>query len=242
MTPKFYAIVPAAQLADPAAGAAVALAVGQLAAACRDHGVGWALWLRDHHQTAAQWAKIVHKLAWVAQLGGEIGISAPADGPAGWAACQLSALGVARVHVHSAAQPAWVGVAHPPMVWACHDPAAVAATLQAGAAAVMLSPVWPTASKQAQLALGVAVLRAACQDHSGRVIALGGIDRQTAALAAAAGATGIASLGGWRSDAKQLVAAWAGTASVPQGGSDIATKINDLQTALPQLLTQKRGA
>ncbi|MBM4346442.1 MAG: thiamine phosphate synthase, partial [Deltaproteobacteria bacterium] len=189
--PRIVAIADAGDAAG-SAGAQLAFDLGRFARACNNAGVPWALWLRTHGWTAERWRGAVRPLSWLAGLGGALGVSAPVDGPEGW---HNSALGqwAARVHVPAATRSNWSGGDGGAPRWvACHGLAEVGAALAAGAERAVLSPIWPTASKPDAKDLGVELLRAACDSHPGRVVALGGIDATTAAQALGAGAAAVA--------------------------------------------------
>jgi thiamine-phosphate pyrophosphorylase len=72
----------------------------------------------------------------------------------------------------------------------CHDPAEVASASRAGADFCIYGPVWETPGKGPSR--GVEALAAAVRAATIPVVAVGGIDTRTAALALAAGASGVA--------------------------------------------------
>ena len=72
----------------------------------------------------------------------------------------------------------------------CHDPAEVARASRAGADFCIYGPVWETPGKGPSR--GVEALAAAVRAATIPVVAVGGIDTRTAALALAAGASGVA--------------------------------------------------
>lgn len=214
MIGRLYVVAPAAELDDRVAGAALALALGRWAATCRQHQVPWSLWLRDHGRSAATWAATVPRVAWVADLGGDIGVTAPSDGPTDQVIANLRGCGVARVHVPETAQPTWRHHTTLPMIWACHRPDQIAGAMADGATAVTLSPIWPTQSKPGHAGLGVAELQRQCQLFPLTIVALGGISATTIAHVRAAGAAGAATAGAWRAQGPALATAWAQSATV----------------------------
>lgn len=205
---RLWAIAAAEELDDLGGGARLAYDVGKLAAACRTAGATWALWLRGHGDSAPTWRARLGRIAYVPELGGELGISLPADGARGFAEAGLHRW-VARVHV-PAGQPVPV-IAGCRIAVACHGLAEADLALQNGADWAVLSPIWPTASKPQAQPLGVDSLQRACAAHPSRIVALGGIDAVTAPLALVAGAAAVAALRAWRTDPAGLAAAMAAT-------------------------------
>jgi len=83
-----------------------------------------------------------------------------------------------------------------PVSAAAHDEAGARRAARAGADAILLSPVFPTASHPGRPALGVRRLAAVCRAVRVPVLALGGIGPATVRRVLAAGAGGIAGIGG----------------------------------------------
>jgi len=78
---------------------------------------------------------------------------------------------------------------------ACHDRAALALARRLGLSAVLLSPVFATASHPGAPALGALRFAAWCRRAGLPVLALGGITATTARRLAASGAAGLAAVG-----------------------------------------------
>lgn len=95
---------------------------------------------------------------------------------------------------------AWgAGAPHRPgflVTAAAHSPAAIARAARAGADAVLLSPVFATASHPGAETLGPLKFVRWCRAAALPVYALGGIDRETAPRLAGSGLAGIAGIGG----------------------------------------------
>jgi thiamine-phosphate pyrophosphorylase len=75
----------------------------------------------------------------------------------------------------------------------CHSADGIARAAAAGASFALLGPVFATPGKETW-ALGVDVLRSACETATIPVVAVGGIDRSSAAAAWHAGAQGVAAI------------------------------------------------
>lgn len=88
-----------------------------------------------------------------------------------------------------------LGQPRPTLCRSCHDRLGMLAAFADGADRVLLSPVWPTASKPEVAALGLHTLQRLAGEAPGPLIALGGIEAANVALTMAAGAAGVASLG-----------------------------------------------
>ena len=82
----------------------------------------------------------------------------------------------------------WIG-------WSAHSVVEAAEARRDGADAVLLSPVFPTASKPGARALGVEAIAAAVAAGAGPVRALGGVTAERAAALREAGAHGVAVMG-----------------------------------------------
>jgi thiamine-phosphate diphosphorylase len=79
-----------------------------------------------------------------------------------------------------------------------HDPGEAREAHEAGADYVFLGPIWPTASHPERVPLGVDAIAAAAP---ARVIAIGGVTPERAALCREAGAWGVAAISGlWGAD------------------------------------------
>jgi thiamine-phosphate pyrophosphorylase len=87
-------------------------------------------------------------------------------------------------------RPGWLVTA------AAHSPAAIRAAAGAGVDAVLLSPVFPTASHPAAAALGPLRFAALVRQSPIPVYALGGVTAATAPRLAGSGAAGFAAIGG----------------------------------------------
>ncbi len=96
--------------------------------------------------------------------------------------------------------PAWAaGVRRRPgflVTAAAHSPRAIRRALDAGADAVLLSPVFPTASHPGAPCLGALLFARWCRESPLPVYALGGVDSRTAGRLAGSGLAGIAGIGG----------------------------------------------
>jgi thiamine-phosphate pyrophosphorylase len=87
-------------------------------------------------------------------------------------------------------RPGWIVTA------AAHSPAAVRAAVHAGVDAVLLSPVFPTASHPGATALGPLKFARLARQSPIPVYALGGVTAATAPRLTGSGAAGIAAIGG----------------------------------------------
>jgi thiamine-phosphate pyrophosphorylase len=79
---------------------------------------------------------------------------------------------------------------------AAHSPLAIHRAARAGADAVLLSPVFPTASHPGAPSLGALRFAAWCREAPLPVYALGGVTARTAGRLAGSGLAGIAGIGG----------------------------------------------
>jgi thiamine-phosphate pyrophosphorylase len=87
-------------------------------------------------------------------------------------------------------RPGWLITA------AAHSPAALQAAVHAGVDAVLLSPVFPTASHPGATALGPLKFAALVRQSAIPIYALGGVTAATAPRLAGSGAAGFAAIGG----------------------------------------------
>ena len=111
----------------------------------------------------------------------------------------VAALDAGGVHLPGGADPAAARarLLHGLVGISAHSPGEVAALFAAGADYVTLSPIFPSPSKPGYgPVLGLATLAAAAAVAPGPVIALGGIAAGNAASCLAAGAQGVAAMGG----------------------------------------------
>ncbi len=91
------------------------------------------------------------------------------------------------------------GVPHRPgflVTAAAHSPPAIRRAARAGADAVLLSPVFPTASHPGAKTLGTLRFARWCRMATVPVYALGGVSRDTAPRLAGSGVAGLAGIGG----------------------------------------------
>lgn len=152
-------------------------------------GVRW-IWLRDKDLTSAERRVLAHDLAMrVARHGATLTVGADvalaAEFDAGVQLGTLDDVGAAR---HRLGSRALIGVS-------AHSPGEVAAAQAAGADYATLSPIFASASKPGYgPALGVDALRAASA-WGLPVLALGGIEAETAGACIDAGAAGVAVMG-----------------------------------------------
>lgn len=93
----------------------------------------------------------------------------------------------------------------------CHDAADVRSAAAAGAALVVLGPVFATPGKESR-ALGAEALAAIARDAAVPLFAIGGMDAAGAEAARAAGARGVAAIRPFAGDAAGAVAALRGAA------------------------------
>lgn len=125
----------------------------------------------------------------------------------------------ARRHL---AEAAGCGALRLPCIWSAHDPMEARAALDQGAAAVTISPIYPTTSHPGQSAGGIDLLRKTVDNCPGRkVIALGGIGPGRVAACRQAGASAVAVISGvFGQDsvtkaAKTLVEEWSSACHLP---------------------------
>ncbi|RVU20656.1 thiamine phosphate synthase [Methylobacterium oryzihabitans] len=154
-------------------------------------GARW-IWLRDRDLPEAERAALAEEVAGlVGRAGGSLAIGRDVElaarlGAGGVHLGGADGVPVARVRLGGGAV---IGVS-------AHSLAEVAAARDAGADYATLSPIFATASKPGYgPALGLEALRAAAATGL-PVLALGGIDPGTAASCRAAGASGVAVMGG----------------------------------------------
>ena len=112
-----------------------------------------------------------------------------------------------------------------PWIWSAHSAAEAEAAFGRGAAAVTISPIFPTASHPDQEPGGLELLRETVERCPGRtVIALGGISPGRLASCRRAGASAVAMIGaafghGYVEQAvRSLVTEWDGAVSGPDSG------------------------
>ena len=185
-------------------------------AAILDAGARW-VWLRDRDLDAHDRRILARDLlALVQAVGGRLVIG----GDPGLAA----ALGADGVHLTGGATPADIARARSDLGSdalvgvSAHAPAEVEAAARAGADYATLSPIHATASKPGYgPALGLGGLTAACR-FGIPVIALGGIGPAQAAACGAAGATGVAVMGGLMRAAEPAAATRAYLAALRSAG------------------------
>lgn len=207
--PRLVLVADEPQFAGPLAGAEFAFHFGRFLAELHRRPqltpADCGLWLRAHDRGWLWWGEQLQRMAWLAQAGVAIGISAPkhSDGEPPPADLPIR---ITWLQVSEAQAQRWPcgGIA---VARSCHDAAGVAAALAAGAAWVTLSPVLPTPSKPGHVGLGWSLFADVARRHPGRVVALGGLGSAHVAQALQAGAAGVAVLRAWTGEPKQLVAA-----------------------------------
>lgn len=154
-------------------------------------GARW-FWLRDRDLELAERRALASRLAeMVRRAGGRLSIGADID--------LAAEVGTGAVHVRDIADIARARRALGPSALiglSAHSVADAANAKQAGADYVTLSPIYETSSKPGYgPALGTAAVEEAARIGI-PVVALGGIDARNAAAVRAAGASGIAVMGG----------------------------------------------
>lgn len=154
------------------------------------------VWLRDRDLDPAERRDLARALAEILRpvggtlvVGGDAALATEsgAQGVHLPGAAGIEAIGAARARLGDTAV---IGAS-------AHAPAEIAAAEAAGADYVTLSPIFPSASKPGYgPALGLATLSAAASAGRLPVFALGGIDAGNARACRAAGAAGVAVMGG----------------------------------------------
>jgi thiamine-phosphate pyrophosphorylase len=144
----------------------------------------------------------------------------------------VKATGADGVHLPGGVDPAMARARLPDVLIgaSAHSPDEAAALLQAGADYVTLSPVFASLSKPGYgPALGLAGLAEAAARARGAVIALGGVTPENAASCLAAGARGIAVMGGVMraADVSSVVARLLRAFSAPPGRCGAAGRERD---------------
>ncbi|WP_132250166.1 thiamine phosphate synthase [Methylobacterium segetis] len=176
-------------------------------------GGGSSFWLRDGDLEPAERRRLASDLlALIRDAGGTLVIGRDAG--------LAAAIGADGVHLPGGSTPEDVAAARRLLPdealvgVSAHAPAEIAGLAAAGIDYATLSPIFETASKPGYgPALGPAGIAAAA-GHGVPVLALGGVTQREAALCRAAGAAGLAVMGGlMRSDdpaaeARTLIASW----------------------------------
>ncbi|WP_336487104.1 thiamine phosphate synthase [Methylobacterium nigriterrae] len=160
-----------------------------------DGGGRW-IWLRDPDLDPAARRGLAESLLALARAAG-------ASLTIGRDAALAAAIGADGVHLPGGTRPRAIAAARRILAPAsligvsAHGPSELAEIAAAGADYVTLSPIFETASKPGYgPALGLAGLRAAAAAHGLPVLALGGVGAGNASACRAAGAAGIAVMGG----------------------------------------------
>ena len=192
--------------------------VEDIVAASLRGGCRWVMWRDKEVDPAARERSAKHTLAQCRAAGASLVLNGDID--------LAQTLGSGGVHLQVSADVGRARVALGADVLigvSCHSGDEIATAAAAGADYATLSPIFLTDSKPGYgPAIGLEALRMACADSPLPILALAGIDEGNAGLCRAAGASGVAVMGGVMraADPEAVVAALIQAVAAPSPQSD----------------------